>query len=315
MSQDQSNVINPPAQNATTTPPSGGTISPTRYREAFQKIAPELAALDPAKLLPVNVDVTSSFTTVLGALPRIAALRDRASQITEVNIKYIDNLETYALALMHAQGEYVSASAPPEAIVALNEEGSAMRDNLYSDALALANRGLINGDPLKELKAGPGYKNLGEDLLGLSSLIRKSWDAIGSRTVITMEELDRAEDVSDRLLRAVAVRENASSALDDAVQQRLRAFTLFVNAYDEARRAIAYLRWHEGDLEDIAPSLYAGRGRKKTEPDPPAPVPTPAPTPPVVTATPTVGAEPTHVPAAASSTGVPQNNPFANKLS
>jgi hypothetical protein len=38
---------------------------------------------------------------------------------------------------------------------------------------------------------------------------------------------------------------------------------LLANAYDQARRAITYLRWNKGDADLIAPSLYAGRGNAR----------------------------------------------------
>jgi len=135
--------------------------------------------------------------------------------------------------------------------------------------------------------------------------------------VITMAELDQAEDLSERLLHAVAMRENQSNALAEAIQKRLQVFTLLVNAYDQARRAIAFLRWQEGDLEEIAPSLYAGRGRKKDEPAQPVPPPaTPAnpAAPPPTSAVPTlVGSAPIQATAPEVSAGVPQDNPFAPK--
>jgi hypothetical protein len=46
---------------------------------------------------------------------------------------------------------------------------------------------------------------------------------------------------------------------------RQKAFTLFVRAYDEARRAVQYLRAKAGDADSIAPSLYQGRaGRRRS---------------------------------------------------
>jgi hypothetical protein len=246
-----------------------------RYREAYQRVLPERSTLDPTQLVVINIDVTSSYTTVIGALPRIATFRERANQLIEFDIKNFDSLETYALALMHAQGEYVAASTPPEGLIALHEAGVGLRDNLYSDALALAHRGLINGEPLKDFKTAPGYKNLAEDLVGLSALLRRSWEKIGARTMITIAELAQAEDLSDRLLQALAMRERASNALADAIHTRLQVFTLFVNAYDQVRRAISFLRWLEDDVDAIAPSLYAGRGRNKRglqkRPGPPTP--------------------------------------------
>ncbi|HYP97964.1 MAG TPA: hypothetical protein VER96_04770 [Polyangiaceae bacterium] len=223
MSTEQSN----PTPNATA-PSAEPATARLRYREAYQRVVPDLAALTTAELSVINIDVTSAYTTAIGALPRILTFRERASRLIDCELKNFDNLETYALALMHAQGEYVSASAPPEALLALNDEGIALRDNLHSDAVALANRGLVNGQPLKDFKVAPGYKNLAEALVGLSSLLRRSWDKIGARTVVTMAELNRAEDLSERLLHAVAVRENASHVLADAIQKRLQAFTLFV---------------------------------------------------------------------------------------
>lgn len=312
MADDQSspiaNVPAPPAEPATVR---------LRYREAYQRVVSGQLVRVPPKLLVINIDVTSSYTTVIGALPRIITFREPASRLIDFDIENFDNLETCALALMHAQGEYVSASAPPAAIAALNEEGIALRDNLHSDAVALANRGLVNAEPLKDFKTAPGYKNLTEDLVGLSSLIRRSWDKIGARTMITMAELDRAEELSERLLNAVAMRENASRALADVIQKRLQVFTLFVNTYDEVRRAIAFLRWRADDLDEIAPSLYAGRGRGKAGPEQhrlpdPALSTTGLPTasadsPPAVT----VNSESSNQTPPAAAAGFPESNPFA----
>ncbi|HEX4334524.1 MAG TPA: hypothetical protein VH062_01350 [Polyangiaceae bacterium] len=60
---------------------------------------------------------------------------------------------------------------------------------------------------------------------------------------------------------------------------RTRAFTLFVNAYDQVRRAVSYLRWDDDDAGTVAPSLYVRRGNGKKKPDllalPPFPAPVP----------------------------------------
>jgi hypothetical protein len=250
------------------------------FRTAFQKIAPQLQTVETKDLLAINIDVTTAVTTATGALPEIMALRESASKIGGgFDIKNFDLLETYALAMMHVQGEYVAASMPPEALLALNEQGVALRDVLHMDATALANRGLMNGSPLSTFRTGPGYKLLAEDLVGLSSLLRNNWDRIGTKTAITLAELDQAEEISRKLVAAVGAREQAPAVLAEVAMQRQRMFTLFVEAYDQVRRAISLLRWNEGDLETIAPSLYSGRGnfRKKTDPQPTTPPVTTAP--------------------------------------
>ncbi len=41
---------------------------------------------------------------------------------------------------------------------------------------------------------------------------------------------------------------------------RQKAFTLLAQHYEEVRAAVAFVRCHEGDVDEYAPSLYAGRG-------------------------------------------------------
>ncbi|WP_437980893.1 hypothetical protein [Sorangium sp. So ce117] len=50
----------------------------------------------------------------------------------------------------------------------------------------------------------------------------------------------------------------------EAADRRARAFSLLVHAYDQTRRAVAYLRWDEEDADTIAPSLYKGRTGRAT---------------------------------------------------
>jgi hypothetical protein len=171
---------------------------------------------------------------------------------------------------------YAAASAPPAALVALNTAGLTLRDTLYSDAVALVNRGLISGEKLGDFKSNVGYKNLAFDLMGLVALLRGNWDKIKSKTALTSDELDQAERLGGQLVDAVGAREQAPAAVLEVSLQRQRNFTLFANSYGQARRAISYLRWDEQDVDTIAPSLYAGRNTTKkkdtTQPTAPAPV-------------------------------------------
>jgi hypothetical protein len=123
---------------------------------------------------------------------------------------------------------------------------------------------------------------------------------------------------------AVGSREEAPANVAEVAQQRQRNFTLFVKAYDEVRRAVSFLRWKEGDLDRIAPSLYSGRGnsnvRPKQEPQPVVPATPPAQggttigtgaaTAPAATAP--ASANTAHTPAAGASNGLPGASPFAS---
>jgi hypothetical protein len=83
---------------------------------------------------------------------------------------------------------------------------------------------------------------------------------------VTEGELDRAEIVGDQLINDIGVRQLAPAAVAAVTLERGQSFTLFAKAYDQVRRAVSYLRWHEGDADEIAPSLFAGR-RKRSSSD------------------------------------------------
>jgi len=317
-----------PAESGT---PSVGAPTPplptVHYLAAYEQALPAAQALDPEQLIAVNIDVPTAITTAVGVLPGILALRERvAKELPAFDVKHFDQLETYALATAQAHAAYLGSSAPPQALLELSDRGVALRDLLYSDALALANRGLISGEKLTDFKSNVGYKNLAFDLLGLANVLRESWDRIASKTALQMSEIDEATLISEYLVRAVAGKEQAPVVTAEQAQLRQRNFTLFARAYDQVRRAISFLRWEEDDVDSIAPSLYAGRNtgrRKSTDPkvgtDVPAPETVPTPVSPAGTvASPNAGGagpapHPANAPPVTSTTsnlGLPDASPF-----
>ena len=89
---------------------------------------------------------------------------------------------------------------------------------------------------------------------------RVDWAKLSGHTTLREHELDAAESTAAELNHAFATRAERYKALQAANEQRRRNFTLLARAYDEVRRGIHFLRWYEGDADDIAPSLYQGRG-------------------------------------------------------
>src|SRR5690606_26364868 len=112
---------------------------------------------------------------------------------------------------------------------------------------------------------GSGYRDLAEDLIALVNLYRGHWPLIANRTAITMDEIEHAESLAAQLVIAVGERDLVPVARSAAMEQRERAFALLVEAYNDARRAVLYLRAYDGDADEIAPSLYAGRTRPRDD--------------------------------------------------
>lgn len=267
----QENPIQP-----TSTVVASSSEGPLRYRDAYQALQSEIAAVTPSDLVAINLDIPAAAVTVLGCGPKLRSHRDAiAAKLPAQDLASFDKLETYALAAAHAHTLYLTASSPPEAIPELVDELTKARDLLVTDVTALAKRKLLDGSRLDELQGTSGYKNIAFDVMLLATLMREHWASIEGKTAVQLAELDRAEQIADRLAMAIGLREQEPGAANAAGETRQRAFSLFMKAYDQARRAITYLRWDEGDADTIAPSLYAGRdrSRRKAEATPAAPEP------------------------------------------
>lgn len=253
-----------------------------RFRAAFAKMLPQIRNMAEDDFAPINIDVESAVATILGAGAAIRAQRDMiVKEAPTFDISSLDNLELYTLALGHAHTAYETATQPSPALVALGNDATTRRKVMIDDIGMLISRGLVKDGILSELKGINGYKNIAFDLFQLSDIYRKNWDSIADRTSMKKEELDQIEDLADKLVTAAGEKERAPQLTAEAIRDRQAAFTIFINAYDEVRSAIGFLRRKQGDVDAIAPSLFVGRVSSKKKPgdntDTPA---TPNPVPP-----------------------------------
>jgi len=265
MSESKTNTNAGTANNSTSS-----TSSATPYlqlREVLEQLRPEMTRLDPDHLLPITVDPVTAATIARGALPRLAQLREELAALPFFDIQNLDKLQLYARAMAQANAVYNGASRPPQHFQELVAEATAMREQLVSDARALAKRGYLDGAKLDQLKGSVGYRNVASDLLTVVNMITANWAAIAGKTALTIEELDRAYFLGDQLIDDIGARALAPSAVAKATLERQQMYTVLVNAWDEVRRGVTFLRWDFGDADVIAPSFFAGRRRKANAED------------------------------------------------
>lgn len=279
MSDNQ--FTNPAGPNTTNTMEvPQGFEDRSSFTAAFEKRRDEILGVDDDALAPLNVHVHSAVATVLGVLPELVPYREAMSTLQGLDQQKIQGLEEYAQAAGEAHSRWVTAMRPPEDIRALNQQALAMRETIRSDATALASRGLIAREQVAAFRGLVGYKNVGFELIDWANLMRDCWSSIQGKTALTTAEVQRAKDTGEQLVRAAGLREQAPIFQAQAARVRQQAMTLLLGAYDETRRAITYLRWHEDDADSIAPSLYAGKTRQSTREPPAATPPAPPVTPP-----------------------------------
>jgi hypothetical protein len=255
--------------------------------ECFKRLEPKIRSVRQEDLMQINLDGTYAVTVVLAAAPRLLALRERMVQLgDEVDLELVDNAAALGYAFSYANADFVRATTPTESLPALHDEGEKLRDLMLASKAVLEKHGLVQGDYLEALKGPVGYRNLSHDLSALVRFYRDNWAQISGKTPLALADVDRASIIAGRLLTGVSAKLGTPAEIDASALLRQQAFTLFVKAYDEVRRAVSFLRWKEGDADEIAPSIYAGRnngGRRKVQPEAPVTQDTP-PTPPTAAA-------------------------------
>lgn len=241
------------------------TDDPQQAADAYARVEPELAELDAQDLSPILVDIPTAAATVLAHAPAIQGLREPiATALPQFPMRQLDALPDYALAAWYAHRQSLQPR-PRSAPRWLLDEAHARRAELRAAAEELARNGALDPDRVEACRCGSSNVDLATELGALSDTFQQSWDGVATRTAISRADVDRANVLATKLLVALGRREPPAEALD----KRARAYTRFVTAYDACRRAVAFLRAHEGDADAIAPSLYARkRVHRKAAPAP-----------------------------------------------
>jgi hypothetical protein len=244
----------------------------SRSEAAYKRLRDEITALAEESLVVINLDVPAIVQTALGVLPEVRAFQAEMIQLPSFDVTAFEKLEDYAYALLHLQTLYMAASAPPEALGDLVERAVEAREVLLADIPGFVAHGHLSPRAPNELDRSLGHRGIAMDVGRLARLVIEAWPKLQGKTSLTFEKLVEFEALRDQIVAALGLKEQGQALVVEVTAQRQRAYTLFLRAYDEVRRAISFLRWKQGDVEDITPSLYSGRaGRRRPEPTPGAP--------------------------------------------
>jgi hypothetical protein len=237
-------------------------------------VKPELDALDPANLVRVSYDLAKAATHAVAVIPRIMEHRDSiVRDLPSFDISNLDKLRDYADAMFFVAANTSTEPVDP-AMQHMLDEATALRERMLGVAEGFVHVGLFDAARVAHIRAVTGYVDMSKDLSGLSEMYRLAWGKLEGRCPITIAEIERAGALSN-LVRDAAGSKGLRAHLGERtatgadVDRRARVFTLFLQAYDECRSAIAYIRRKEGDAESIAPTVFlrAPRRASRDEPD------------------------------------------------
>jgi hypothetical protein len=231
------------------------------FEEHYAKLLPEAQALPAEDVQKVNLDAENAVTTALAIVPGLNRFRENiVTNLKDFNIERFDHLEDYPKAFSVSNTRYQAATNPPDALPEEYEAGQKLRELLHADVTNLIARGFIHANTLKDYTGLVGFRNVGMELQLLAFILKDNWQGVQGRCGTDLTELENALKLAQRLQRGAGERDFNPAIVAEYADIRNRMFTLFINAYDDARRAIAYLRWNEGDADEIAPSLHISKG-------------------------------------------------------
>ncbi|MCU0686871.1 MAG: hypothetical protein MUF34_32265, partial [Polyangiaceae bacterium] len=196
-------------------------------------------------------------------------------QLPAHDMDSFDNLRGYALSLFFAHLMTQPSAELETRMQALLVEGGQRRAHLLGMAEALAPLGLVDAERVASIRRGSGHADTAEDLVALAQLFYERRAELEGKTPFTSVDIARAHTIGIELLDWLGRRKvgnDGARAPGPYEEARLRAFRLLVRAYDATYAAVAYVRRREGDVDELMPSLFGGRGRRRgvSEPDAPA---------------------------------------------
>jgi hypothetical protein len=242
--------------------------------KAYERVRPELAALSVAEVGRITTGVPVVMQIVCGALPRLEALGEAMREaLPRLDHVTLGKLGDYTHALYYTNILAMPSTEGEADLPALLSEASPLRERLLTNAESLTHYGLFDANRVVAIRSGSGHFDTANDLGAIAHLYRAVWAELEGKTPVTKAEIDRAAELSLRIIHSLGRRKAGSdgaglpSRFED---ERARAFRLVVRTYNQARRAVTYLRWDEGDADLIVPSLFAHRRRTRdAEPEAP----------------------------------------------
>lgn len=251
-------------------PPSiegSSAVDSNEGRTAFDALAGEMRAIPEENVVRATTDSRAVVIHSLATVPTLrTVLADASSELRRWDPSTIDRFVQCAHALSHAQTRFLAGQAQNTQL--FNDtltESQRVLNVAIGDLVSMGNRGIVDRDRVERIKAaGTAREVLPERLRACAQLVREARAVAPDRVVVSERELAYIEQIADRMQAALVSRSKSMTESQRNRRDRDRIFTLFYRTYQQIRRAVDYVRFFEGDADEVFPSIFL-RGRKKDE--------------------------------------------------
>lgn len=137
-------TTNTPSSLSTTAAAPGSLVR--RFREAFDQVEPELAAVPENDIVNVNVDIRDTSVLVLGIEPTLKEFRAQiVKELPHFDIAMYDKIVMYGCAAAHAYATWKLASEPKLPIQEYANDLAKVHKLLLADVNNLVTRDCSTG--------------------------------------------------------------------------------------------------------------------------------------------------------------------------
>lgn len=228
---------------------------------AFEATKPELEAAAKQPLIPLTANVPYAVRVMLTVAGNIVQY---LPELEKLGIAGADKLAVRANALSYAQALHDWTLNAPQKVEALAERVSASRRVLTTELDLMVVRGLISDGAVK-IQTTNSYLGLAQDVRAIGSAFLANWDTVGKEIGNDKAHVHDALRAADDLIAALAKDAQLQETLKGTALMRAAAWTLARKCYDSVHRGIQFIRYEEGDVDEIVPSIYDTRPKKKNE--------------------------------------------------
>jgi hypothetical protein len=250
-------------------------IDESELTKAFEKMLPALRAMPAERVQKPRVSLQAAGGLILGTYPLLSPHLAALRALPNTSAVAVDELRDRALAMMRADADYRSTLENESEIAPLLARAADVRRQMLQACDYVSALGKLPASFAESVREGSGNQEIASDLGVLGRLFDRDWATFEPHTPSIKPLVAEAIDLSTRLSAALG-RNRADGQQSEAAQLRDRAYTHFLEAYDEVRTGLLYLRSKQGDIDAILPSVFANRraAKTKTESEPGAGKPT-----------------------------------------
>jgi len=243
---------------------------------AFDQTADLRRTVDPARLQPVTMDVEEGANRAKEKWRGLETLLPALRTLADLDIVRVERIPVLLEAVLFAREQWVAVTPDPARVRVLVAQADPLRKLLLRQwTPVLVKWGVFTQEQLDAWEAGSGHLDMGMDLVAVGEAWLARWADVAGRVPMLKPQVEQATELGRSLLAALGAKVE-NRALAAARDQYQRAFSLLVDAWDELRRGVVYLRWHDGDADELAPSLFALRPAARAKKVETAPEPAPA---------------------------------------